>query len=251
MNNAVFGKSMENVFKQSKYIPVSSNDEDKIKKLKDDAFYIDHTDYCENLIIFEMNKVPIFNKPIHVGFTILELSKWKMYDIFYNGIKKAWPQCKLSYMDTDSLIVNIPVPSTEFYYPDEFKDYFDLSVYDVNSPHYDETNKGVLGKMKDEYANDKIKEFIAIRSKMYCLKTENKEISKCKGITRLDLGIDDFKQCLLFNEGQTIEQTNILSKKHKIFTKSFKKIALPYDDDKKRLKLKGNNYTNLISNSLI
>ncbi len=33
------------------------------------------------------------------------------------------------------------------------------------------SNKKVLGKMKDEFANDPIKKFIGLRSKMYCIET--------------------------------------------------------------------------------
>ena len=31
--------------------------------------------------IHEIKPVLILNKPVHVGFTVLDLSKWKMYDI--------------------------------------------------------------------------------------------------------------------------------------------------------------------------
>ena len=39
-------------------------------------------------VIHEIKPVLMLNKPIYVGFTVLELSKWMMYDFHYNFIKK-------------------------------------------------------------------------------------------------------------------------------------------------------------------
>ena len=36
--------------------------------------------------IHEIKPVLILNKPIYIGFTVLDFSKWKMYDISYNFI---------------------------------------------------------------------------------------------------------------------------------------------------------------------
>ena len=38
--------------------------------------------------IHEINTVLALNKPTFVGFTVIELSKWLMYDFHYNLIKK-------------------------------------------------------------------------------------------------------------------------------------------------------------------
>ena len=38
--------------------------------------------------ICEIKPVLMLNKPIYVGFTVSDLSKWKMYDFYYNFIKK-------------------------------------------------------------------------------------------------------------------------------------------------------------------
>ncbi|CAB4013255.1 Gastrula zinc finger [Paramuricea clavata] len=48
-----------------------------------------------------------------------------------------------------------------------FSDKYDTSGYNKNSPFYDETNKKVIGKFKDEAGGIPIREFIGLRSKMY------------------------------------------------------------------------------------
>ena len=44
---------------------------------------------------------------------------------------------------------------------------YDTSNYPKDHPLYSETNKKVLGKMKDECGGDAIYEVVAVRSKMY------------------------------------------------------------------------------------
>ena len=57
-----------------------------------------------------------------------------------------------------------------------------LSNYSKNSKYFCNDNKKVLGKMKDEYGENLIKEFIALRSKTYSiLDTNNNEKSAHKG----------------------------------------------------------------------
>ena len=51
--------------------------------------YITHKIFGkDDAAIHEIKPILILNKPVYVGFTVLELSKRKMYDFHYNFIKK-------------------------------------------------------------------------------------------------------------------------------------------------------------------
>ena len=97
--------------------------------------------------IHETRPILIFNKPIYVGFTVLDLSKWKMYNFHYNFIKNSF-DAELLFTDTDSLTYEIKSENVyeEFF---KWKDLFDFSSYSKNSKLFDEINKKVIGKMKD------------------------------------------------------------------------------------------------------
>ena len=69
--------------------------------------YISHKTFGENYAaIHEIKPELILNNPIYVGFTVLELSKWLMYDFHYNFIKKNF-NAELLFTDTDSLAYEI------------------------------------------------------------------------------------------------------------------------------------------------
>ena len=65
--------------------------------------YITHNFFGKDYAaIREIKPVLILNKPIYVRFTVLDLSKWKMYDFHYNFIKKNF-DAELLFTDTGSL----------------------------------------------------------------------------------------------------------------------------------------------------
>ena len=67
----------------------------------------------------------------------------------------------------------------------EMKDDFDLSDYPKDHQLYDESNKKVIGKMKDECAGTPIAEYIGLRPKLYyVLRADEKVIKKAKGVKK-------------------------------------------------------------------
>ena len=103
--NSVYGKTTENLRKR---INVSFvNNKKDFLKYTSRPTYVNHKLFSKPFAaIHEIKPVLILNKPIYVGFTVLDLSKWLMYDFHYIFIKKNF-SVKLLFTDTDSLTYEI------------------------------------------------------------------------------------------------------------------------------------------------
>ena len=84
MINNVYGKTMENLRKRL------VNNEKYFLKYTSRPTHITHKIFGKNYAaIHEIKPVLMLNKPIYVGFTVLELSKWLMYDFHYSFVKNS------------------------------------------------------------------------------------------------------------------------------------------------------------------
>ena len=173
MNNAVFGKTMENVRKHRDIKLVTTNK--KRIKLVSEPNYHTMNYISKDLSIIEMKKTKIkMNKPIYLGLSILDISKTLMYEFWYDYMKpKYGSDVKLCYIDTDSFIINI---KTEDFYKDIANDVekrFDMSNYEVDRPLPTGKNKKVIGLMKHELGGKIITEFVTVRPKTYPYLTDD------------------------------------------------------------------------------
>ena len=61
---------------------------------------------------------------------------------------------------------------------------FDFSNYSKDSTFFDETNKKVIGKMKDKFGGVIVSKFVGLKSKMfYMKKIDGKESNTAKGVS--------------------------------------------------------------------
>ena len=186
MNNAVFGKTRENIRKHRDIKSVTTDKRRSKLVLEPNYHTINYI--SEDLSITEMNKTKVkMNKPIFLGLSILEISKLLIYEFWYDYMKpKYGNNVKLCYMDTDSFIMNI---KTEDFYKDIANDIekrFDTSNYEVNRPLPTGKNKKVIGLMKDELGGKITTEFVTLRPKTYSYLTDGcKEDKKTKGTKKM------------------------------------------------------------------
>ena len=245
MNNACFGKTMENVRKRAS-IEIITSDEQRQKIIKKHNFRSEII-FSENFSVARMAKSKInLDKPIYIGFAVLELSKLLMYEFHYEYMKPKYDKnIDLCYMDTDSFIYDI---RTEDFYGDikaDLQEKFDTSDYKKDNPYnFPAVNKKVIGMMKDELSGTIMSEFVGLRSKVYAyLKegdNETKAKKKLKGIktniVKDKITLQNYKD-VLFGKVESLSKTQytLRANKHRMFLEKQNKKALDPNDTKRKV----------------
>ena len=147
INNFIFGKTMENVRKH-RDIKLVTTDQ-KRNKLVSEPNYHTTKRFSENLLAIEMKKTKVkMNKPVHLGMSILDISKTLMYEFWYGYFKpKYGDRGKLCYVDTDSFIIHIIIEDFLKDISNDVERWFDTSNYNYNDKRTlpIDMNKKVIG----------------------------------------------------------------------------------------------------------
>lgn len=243
MNNSVFGKTMENIEKRVN-VKLLTHWENRGKSLGVQDFiakpeFHSLSIFNENLVAVQLRKTKLLhNKPIYLGFSILDISKTLMYEFHYNYMLKKFPgKTELLYTDTDSLIYQT---FTDNFYDDiksDLVERFDTSDYPSDNIFgYPQINKKKIGYFKDENNGKIFREFVGLRSKMYAFEVENQFTAKAKGVNKCvtnNMKMENYKSCLLDKQNQSCNMHRIKSIKHTIFTQKINKTCLSYNDTKR------------------
>lgn len=133
----------------------------------------------------------VLNRPLVIGFSILELSKLHMFKFHYGCILPTFgfDRARLCYTDTDSLVYELTARSdsseslfSELRAMQQSKRCFELKGLPAQHPlrlqpmPLSNTHEFGLGAMKDEMAGKDILEFVALRPKMYSVLKVEEEI---------------------------------------------------------------------------
>uniref|UniRef100_A0A158P4F2 C2H2-type domain-containing protein n=1 Tax=Tetranychus urticae TaxID=32264 RepID=A0A158P4F2_TETUR len=236
MVNSLYGKSIEDKRKHSKVVVATNGKQaqQQIRKPMFDQFYI----LDNNIAIMKLRKFEVvFDKPIYLGFTVLDLSKLNMYKLHYDHfLPKYGSRLSLIYTDTDSFIYKI---QTQDLYKDlkEFDYLMDFSDYPQAHFLYNMKNKKKLGYLKDEMNGQIIDEVIAIKAKLYAIKygTNSKMTAKGvqKAIVKNVISIEDYKDCLFENVLSKHKNFRLQSRHHSISSVEINKLSFSPLDDKR------------------
>ena len=77
----------------------------------------------------------LINKPVYLGLSILDLSKYVMYEFWFDYVKQEYGQnAKLCYIDTENFIV--PVKTDDIYkdIAEDVATRFDTSNFETDRP---------------------------------------------------------------------------------------------------------------------
>jgi hypothetical protein len=240
MNNAVYGKTLE---KTRKHLDIKlCTNSNLLAKHAVSPLFKRFKRFNENLVAVELRRSQVLmNRPIYVGFSVLELSKLKMYSFHYEYMKRKYPndgQVNLLYMDTDSFMYEFCTNNLYDDMYDDLAEHYDTSDYSPDHTNYSLQNKKVLGKWKDELNGIPIQEIVALKAKMYSVKSlDNPEKKVAKGIPRVflrqHLTHKDYRQCLSDNRSQHAKASTIRSIDHKLYTMIISKKGLDCNDSKR------------------
>ena len=240
LNNAFYGKTMENVRNRLKIKFVKKDDYREIVKQQSKlTFNGIHKSY-ENCYSYTVRQNEVLmDKPIYLGFTVLELSKLLMYETYYDKLQSYFGQenIQLHYMDTDSFILSV---NTKDIIKDlkNLEDIFDFSNLDKTHELFSNKNKKVIGKFKIETPkNIWIDEFVCLRSKMYAFKCGKDSKNKLKGVSKSqskNIKFEEYKKCLDGEKYQRECNNYIIrSINHEMVLQEVKKSTLSIFDDKR------------------
>lgn len=245
LNNAIFGKTIENRRKQANIKLVTDwRDDQNVTNKKLGAEKLIAKPNLKNITVFSENFAAIhlspekliLDRPIYIGFIVLEYAKQHLYQFHYDFIKcKYRNKARLCYTDTDSLLYFIKTTDVYSDIRGEIAK-FDTSNFEVdNCYQIPRINAKIPGLFKDELGGEVISEFTGLRSKLYCINTIKGEIKKAKGVTKSvknKLHKNNYKKALLTDKCFKCKMNVIRSIKHVLYSQELDKVVINRNDDK-------------------
>ena len=229
MGNSIYGKTFESPFRRGAFAIV--REEEQLRGIMDEGNLQSITPIDGYAWVVKLDgEEVVLNKPTFIGACVCEYAKLHMYELYYDKLKKIFPDVKLVYTDTDSFIVQVE-------HPPELSETARLFAY------IKEKCPGLLGdiggQIKSETGeDDTIDEVIALRSKVYSYKTKKGKIGKrAKGTTSAaqerELDWEAYKETLITKRAVPTHNMQFIRSAFQVSTVNLLRQSLSSNDGKR------------------
>lgn len=248
LNNSLYGKTCENVFKYRQFKVIQQEEDETTGQINEGlANAKNFIAYDDSFLIEEDKTEIILNKPIQIGFTILEFAKREIYEFIAVIQDELGDNVIPMYTDTDSImfLCNFTEPWKKFYHNKKIRPFLDFdkvpSHWGVRTPGTNKQN----GLWSVEADGKTIVEYVGLRSKCYAYMFQDGEfISRNKGVPKSSVAylengdtntitFEDYKNSLFKGKDLRIKHLAIRSEKHQVTNKEIYKLGIS-DNDFKR-----------------
>lgn len=241
LNNSLYGKTCENVLNYRRFSALKTNPNIKgtVNSILADCHVKDFMIFDQDSYLIESEVTEYtLDKPVQMGFAILEFAKLEMYRFIAALQDQYGEDVNFLYTDTDSLMIQTMFPDAlkTFYANPALNPYLDFSSLGLDKDRAKQS--GLWAPEIDE----KILKYVGLRSKSYAYVTENKSVIKNKGVPKNATKVDDseitFQDFLDVVKKTKEVQTHfykITSKKHQVQTEIIQKLGLSPFDEKRML----------------
>lgn len=242
LNNSIYGKTCENVFKYRRFAFRQPTEEANgaINEWMQDVK--SHIPMGEQFLCEMKMGVIELNKPIQIGWCVLEWAKLQIYKLWMPMKKHFGDRVNILYTDTDSLLFhfnNTPDPFLEMSQVPEVWSQLDLEKHKTATVKTVKTDK-VPGLWSDECDGKIPVEFVGLRSKCYALRFQDDSTKlKNKGVRAVAthngrvIGFQNYLDALFKDEQVYVEQFILRSKHHHVKQIKQEKLALSSLDFKR------------------
>jgi hypothetical protein len=239
-NNSLYGKTVENLKKRMQLM--LCKDEKRFQVYTSSPYFQRSIKIADDLIAVHMMKEEItLDRPSYIGQAVLDLSKLRMYNLQYRDLEKYRKslKCKIDIVagDTDSFFLQCHNVDLSTLLKNMKEDgLLDTSNYPVGHELHSVDCANKIGLFKDESKGVGYIEWIFLRPKCYSLlKNDETESMKSKGVNLRGSNIrhENYKNVYINENTIHIEQKNIRSINHQLFTIVNTKVALKCLDDKR------------------
>lgn len=240
-NNSLYGKTCENVFRYKQFVvdnfetSPAADGRTNVRARN----WLNFTLIDGNFVVAEIaRKDVILNKPIQLGFAILELAKLRIYEFWLRLCRIFNTDVELLYTDTDSLLLsfNHPDPFSVLRTHPQSASFVDLPVAEDGS---ELPAAKTAGLFSDELRNKTVAAYVGLRAKSYIIKfADNTEKRRTKGVrhsalhNNSPLDFDLFRESLFDDRVVSVQEFSIRKKNYHVRVEGGPRKALSNHDAK-------------------